>query len=142
MDLDKVQEMWQKDSVIDPDNLHDESLKIPQLHSKYYTVYNTIMLLRERAQESYNRVKLERYNYYTGKATAEVYAEEPFPYKVREKDAIQRYLDADQKLSAVDMKIKYYNVTLKFLEEIIKNVSNRTFQIKNAIEWQKFQAGF
>ena len=142
MDLDKVQEMWQKDSVIDPDNLHDESLKIPQLHSKYYTVYNTIMLLRERAQESYNRVKLERYNYYTGKATAEVYAEEPFPYKVREKDAIQRYLEADEKLSVVDMKIKYYNVTLKFLEEIIKNVSNRTFQIKNAIEWQKFQAGF
>ena len=142
MDLDKIQEMWQKDSVIDPDNLHDESLKIPQLHSKYYTVYNTIMLLRERAQESYNRVKLERYNYYTGKATAEVYAEEPFPYKVREKDAIQRYLEADEKLSVVDMKIKYYNVTLKFLEEIIKNVSNRTFQIKNAIEWQKFQAGF
>ena len=142
MDLVKIQEMWQKDSVIDPDNLHDESLKIPQLHSKYYTVYNTIMLLRERAQESYNRVKLERYNYYTGKATAEVYAEEPFPYKVREKDAIQRYLEADEKLSAVDMKIKYYNVTLKFLEEIIKNVSNRTYQIKNAIEWQKFQAGF
>ena len=142
MNLDKIQEMWQKDSVIDPDNLHDESLKIPQLHSKYYTVYNTIMLLRERAQEPYNRVKLERYNYYTGKATAEVYAEEPFPYKVREKDAIQRYLEADEKLSVVDMKIKYYNVTLKFLEEIIKNVSNRTYQIKNAIEWQKFQAGF
>ena len=142
MDLDKIQEMWQKDSVIDPDNLHDESLKIPQLHSKYYTVYNTIMLLRERAQESYNRVKLERYNYYTGKATAEVYAEEPFPYKVREKDAIQRYLEADEKLSVVDMKIKYYNVTLKFLEEIIRNVSNRTYQIKNAIEWQKSQAGF
>jgi hypothetical protein len=31
MNLDKIQEMWQKDSVIDPDNLHDESLKIPQL---------------------------------------------------------------------------------------------------------------
>ena len=142
MNLESVQSMWEKDSVIDPDNLHDESLKIPQLHSKYYTVYNTIMLLRERAQESYNRVKLERYNYYTGKATAEVYAEEPFPYKVREKDAIQRYLEADEKLSVVDMKIKYYNVTLKFLEEIIRNVSNRTYQIKNAIEWQKFQAGF
>ena len=46
MDLDKIQEMWQKDAVIDPDNLHDESLKIPQLHSKYYTLYNTITLLR------------------------------------------------------------------------------------------------
>ena len=142
MNLEKIQEMWEKDSQIDPDNLHDESLKIPQLHSKYYTLYNTITLLRERSRDSYSRVKLERYNYYTGKAPAEVYVEEPFPYKVREKDAIQRHLEADEKLSAIDMKIRYYDVMLKFLEEIIKTVSNRTFQIKNAIEWNKFQAGF
>tara|TARA_B100002019_G_scaffold209999_1_gene182597 strand:- start:747 stop:1178 length:432 start_codon:yes stop_codon:yes gene_type:complete len=142
MNLEKIQEMWQKDSVIDPDNLHDESLKIPQLHSKYYTLYNTITLLREKARENYSRVKLERYNYYTGKAPAEVYVENPFPYKVREKDAIQRYLEADEKLNTIDMKIRYYDVMLKFLEEIIKNVSNRTFQIKNAIEWNKFQSGF
>ena len=142
MNLDKIQEMWQKDSVIAPDNLHDESLKIPQLHSKYYTVYNTITLLRERARETYNKVKLERYNYYTGKAEPEVYAEEPFPYKVREKDAVQRYLDADDRLIKVELKIKYYDSTLKFLEEIIKIISNRTYQIKNAIEWHKFQTGF
>ena len=142
MDLDKIQEMWQKDSVIDPDNLHDESLKIPQLHSKYYTIYNTLTLLREKARDSYRKVKLERYNYYTGKAPAEVYEKEPFDYKVREKDAIQRHLDADEKLTTIDLKIRYYDVQLKFLEEIIKTVANRTFQIKDAIEWQKFQAGF
>ena len=142
MDLEKIQAMWEKDSHIDPDNLHDESLKIPQLHSKYYTIYNTITLLREKAREQYNKVRLERYNYYTGKATAEVYAEEPFPYKVREKDAIQRHLDADDKMNKIDMKIKYYDVMLKFLEEIIRAVSNRTYQITNAIEWNKFQAGF
>ena len=44
MDLDKIQEMWEKDARIDPDNLHDESLRIPQLHSKYYTLYNTCLL--------------------------------------------------------------------------------------------------
>ena len=142
MDLEKIQAMWEKDSHIDPDNLHDESLKIPQLHSKYYTLYNTITLLREKAREQYSKVRLERYNYYTGKATAEVYAEEPFPYKVREKDAIQRHLEADDKMNKIDMKIKYYDVMLKFLEEIIRAVSNRTYHIKNAIEWNKFQAGF
>jgi len=142
MNLEQIQEMWEKDSKIDPDNLHDESLKIPQLHSKYYTLYNTITLLRERAREQYSKVRLERYNYYTGKATAEVYAEEPFPYKVREKDAIQRHLEADDKMNKVDMKIKYYDIMLKFLEEIIRAISNRTYQIKNAIEWNKFQAGF
>ena len=134
--------MWEKDSQIDPDNLHDESLKIPQLHSKYYTLYNTITLLREKARDTYHRVKLERCNYYTGKAPAEVYVEEPFPYKIREKDVLQRHLDADEKLSTIDLKVRYYDVMLKFLEEIIKTVSNRTFQIKNAIEWNKFQAGF
>jgi len=142
MNLDEIQEMWQRDSVIDPDNLHDESLKIPQLHAKYYTVYNTITLLKERARETYNRVKLERYNYYTGKADPEVYEQEPFPYKVRDKDALQRHMDADEKLNKIDVKIRYYDVMLRFLEDIIKTISNRTYQIKNSIEWHRFQAGF
>jgi len=142
MNLEQIQEMWQKDSVIDPDNLHDESLKIPQLHSKYYTIYNTITLLRENSRESYNRVRLERYNYYTGKSDPEVYEKEPFPYKVREKDAIDRYMSADERLSKIDLKIKYYDTILKFLEEIIKTISNRTYQIKNAIEFMKFTAGY
>ena len=142
MDLEKIQEMWQNDSTIDPDNLHDESLKIPQLHSKYYTIYNTITLLREKARETYNRVRFETHHYYTGKAPAEVYVQDPFPYKVRHKEALQRYMEADDKLNSIDLKIRYYDVMLKFLEEIIKTVANRTFQIKNAIEWHKFQAGF
>ena len=141
MDLDKIQEMWEKDSRIDPDNLHDESLKIPQLHSKYYTLYNTITLMREKARTTQNEVSLERYRYYTGKAPAEAYAEEPFPYKIREKEALQKYMEADERLTKITLKVKYYDTTLKFLEEIIRAVSNRTYQIKNAIEWNRFQAG-
>ena len=142
MNLDEIQEMWKRDSVIDPDNLHDESIKIPQLHAKYYTIHNTITLLRERARETYNRVKLERYNYYTGKADPEVYEQEPFPYKVRDKEAIQRHMDADEKLNKINLKIRYYDHMLRFLEDIIKTISNRTYQIKNSIEWHRFQAGF
>jgi hypothetical protein len=142
MNLDEINEMWEKDSVIDPDNLHEESLKIPQLHSKYYTIYNTITLLREKAKETHNKVRLDRYNYYTGKASAEVYAEEPFPYKIRDKDALQRHMDADERLNKVELKVKYYDVMLKFLEEIIRCVSNRTYQIKNSIEFMKFTAGY
>ena len=142
MTLDEIQDMWKRDSIIDPDNLHDESLKIPQLHHKYYTIYNTTTLLREKSRELLNKTRLERYNYYTGKASPEVYEQDPFPYKVREKDAIQRYMDADERISKIDLKIKYYDITLKFLEEVIRTISNRTYQIKNAIEWSKFIAGY
>ena len=142
MNLEEIQEMWERDSVIDPDNLHEESLKIPQLHSKYYTLYNTITLLREKARETYNRVRLERYNYYSGKAPAESYVEEPFPYKVRDKDALQRHMDADESLNKIDLKVRYYDVMLKFLEEIIRMITNRNYSIKNSIDFMKFTSGY
>ena len=142
MNLDDITEMWKKDSIIDQDNLQEESLKIPQLHAKYYTIYNTITLLREKAKNTHNKVKLERHNYYSGKAPAEVYVEEPFPYKVRDKESLQRYMDADEKVYKVEMKIKYYDIMLKFLEEVLKMIFQRNYQIKNSIEFLKFSAGY
>ena len=139
--IEAIQDMWTKDSVMNQDELDNESLRIPQLHAKYYDLYNTILLMRKRDEQQYSSILLDRRKYYTGKATADIYAEEPFPYKVREKDAIQRHMDADEKLIKVDLKIRYYDATLKFLEEIIRVVNNRTYQIKNAIEWNRFQAG-
>jgi len=134
--------MWEKDSQIDPDNLHLESLKIPGLHSKYYNLYNTLKLLNEKASAEFSSVKLERYQYYSGKAPAEVYVEEPFPYKVRDKESMKQYLDADTKIQEKLLKVKYYEIMLSFLEEVIKSINNRTFQIKNAIDWQSFTAGY
>ena len=65
----------------------------------------------------------------------------PFPYKVREKDAVQRYMAADEKVQAATLKIKYYDVMLVYLEDIIKQVSNRGYLIKNIIDWHNFRAG-
>jgi hypothetical protein len=141
MNLDEIQDMWGRDSNIDPDNLHLESLKIPGLHSKYYDIFNQLKLLRVKAEADFAEIKLERHRYYTGKAPAEVYVSEPFPYKVRDKESLKQYLDADPKLQEKNLKIKYYEIMLSFTEEIIKTISNRTYQIKNAIEWQRFIAG-
>lgn len=142
INIDELQSMWEKDSQIDPDNLHLESLKIPGLHSKYYNLYNTLKLLNEKASAEFSSVKLERYQYYSGKAPAEVYVEEPFPYKVRDKESMKQYLDADTKIQEKLLKVKYYEIILSFLEEVIKSINNRTFQIKNAIDWQRFTAGY
>ena len=142
MNLETIQSMWEKDSQIDPDELHTASLVVPSLHAKYYQLFNDLRLLRAKAKKIYQTVLQERYLYYSGKAEPEVYEKDPFPYKVREKDAIQRYLDSDQRLSDAELKIEYYNTMLDYLESIIKTIQNRTFQIKNAIEWQKFIRGY
>ena len=140
-DLDTIQKMWEEDSKIDIDNLHTESLKIPSLHAKYFEMYNNIVLLRKKAEQQKRNIRHERYEYYSGKADPEVYVEDPFPKKIRDKDTMQKYLDADEKLSQVCLKIDYYETMLVYIESILKQIGNRTYQIKNAIEFIRFQSG-
>ena len=142
INLDKIQSMWQEDCKIDIDNMHEESIKVPQLHSKYHEILNNLILLRTKAQKIQKNVRHERYEYYSGKADPEVYEKEPFPKKVRDKDALIRYMDADDRVSEANLKVEYYDVMINYTESILKQISNRTYQIKNSIEWHKFQAGF
>jgi hypothetical protein len=141
IDLEKIQEMWEKDAKIDPDNLHTESLNIPVLHAKYFDLYNTIVLLRKKAEQQKKNIHHERYEYFSGKADPDVYVENPFPKKIRDKETMQKYLDADDKLSSINMKICYYDTMLYYLESILKVIQNRTYQIKNSIEFLRFNAG-
>jgi hypothetical protein len=141
-DLDVIQKMWEQDSKIDPDNLHTESLNIPVLHAKYFEMYNNIVLLKKKAEQQKRNIRHDRYEYYTGKADPDVYVENPFPKKIRDKETLQKYLDADEKLSQVCLKIDYYETMLNYIESILKVIQNRTYQIKNAIEFVKFQAGY
>lgn len=140
-DIEMIKSMWEKDSHIDIDNLHEESLKIPVLHAKYYDIYNSLVLLKTKAEQQRKNIRHERYEYYSGKADPDVYQKDPFPKKVRDKDAMQKYLDADEKLSTVSMKIEYYQVMINYIDSILKQVSNRTYQIKNSIEFLRFSAG-
>jgi len=141
IDLEAIQEMWEKDSKIDRDNLHEESLNIPSLHAKYFALYNNIFLLRKRAEQQRKNIRHERYEYFSGKADPEIYVENPFGKKIRDKDTMTKYLDADEKLSNASLKIDYYDTMLTYIESILKVIQNRTFQIKNAIEFMRFQSG-
>ena len=142
INLDKIQSIWQEDCKIDIDNMHEESIKVPQLHSKYHEILNNLILLRTKAQKIQKSVRHERYEYYSGKADPDVYEREPFPKKVRDKDALIKYMDADDRVSDANLKVEYYDVMINYTESILKQISNRTYQIKNSIEWHKFQAGF
>ncbi|MDW7641282.1 MAG: recombination mediator protein UvsY [Nitrosarchaeum sp.] len=142
MNLELIQKMWSQDCIIDRDNLHEESLKIPQLHAKYYELYSNIILLKAKAEQQRKNIRHERFEYYSGKADPEIYVENPFPKKIRDKDTLQKYLDADERLSEICLKIDYYETLINYLQDILKVIANRTYQIKNAVEFMKFQAGY
>ena len=141
MNLDEIQLSWEEDSKIDEDNLHSESTKIPSLHAKYYRILNNILLMKKLEENKFKQLKKTKWQYYTGKADPEVYIEKPFDHKVLRQD-VDKYMDSDEDLIKVLNKIDYFQVMLNYLDSILKTINNRTFRIKNSIEWQKFIRGY
>jgi hypothetical protein len=57
------------------------------------------------------------------------------------KNEIDMYLESDKDIIQSSVKIVNQKEKLAFLEEVIKNINQRNFQIKNAIDWKKFTNG-
>ena len=140
MTFDELQQLAEKDLKINDTELDLESLKTPQLHNEFLKHLTNYKLMLSRAETEYNILKKEKWEYYTGKADASVYAEKPFDLKILRTD-IDKYLDADIDLQKAKQKVDYLETTVDFLDRTIRQISNRGFTIKNAIDWRKFTSG-
>ena len=69
-----------------------------------------------------------------------MYEDKPFPYKVIKSD-VPAWVAVDEEINLVEMKLEYYNTVLRTLEEILKQVHQLSYNIKNTIEWRKFVGG-
>lgn len=142
MNLEQFQEMWKKDSVIDGDLYCEASIKIPQLHMKYMEYHNTFSLMKKEREIEMKRLIKNKWIYYKGKAPSSVYKEMPFDFKLTTKEEVGMFIDADDEVSKLQFKIDYIEQVLLYLDSILRMINNRNFQIKNAIEWEKFKNGF
>ena len=138
--LNEFYDDTEKDLVIEESELDRESLRTPYLYDKYLKMYQESKLHLRKVQQKYNELKLEKHRYYTGSADPEVYKEKPFGIKVIKQD-LELYLNADSELAKSFDMVDYVSVIKDFLEKTLKNVENRNWNIKNAIEWRKFLSG-
>ena len=142
MTLTEIQEKVRKDLKINDLELDIESLRIPSLHSKYLQLLTEHSLLLKKTQSELSVLKRNKWIYYTGKAPEEIYKEKgDFPLKLKTKDEERTFIEADEEIRELKGKVDYYETVVDYLQEIVKSIGNRSFQIKNAIEWRKFEAG-
>ena len=134
--------MWKKDSVIDGDLYCEESTKIPQLHMKYMEFHNTFSLMKKEKELDIKRLIKEKWLYYKGKAPSSVYKEMPFDFKLTTKEEINMFIESDDDIMKLQYRIDYIEQTLLYLDSVLRMINNRNFQIKNAIDWEKFKNGF
>ena len=140
MDISELQDQVDRDLKIDDTELDMESIRTPQLHNKYLKLYTKYSLQLKRAQDDYKTLYRWKWEYYTGKATPDVYLEQPFDLKVLKAD-VSMYLDSDKDVQELGQKEAYIQAIVTYLEKILREINNRNWTIRNTIEWKKFIHG-
>ena len=140
MTLEELQQSVNKDFKLDDTELDRESVNIPLLHNKYLIHFNKFNLLLKKADQEHKTLTRERRDYYSGNADPSVYQVKPFNIKLLKPD-VDKYIKADEDMIKLEQKVTYVQSVVDYLDRTVKIISNRGFQIKNAIDWRKFTSG-
>jgi len=143
MTLEEIQKLWERDAEIDRTELGEESLKIPQLHSKYYKIFSQERLLLRKFQNEEISLKAKKREYFLGLMDPEELHNlgwEPQPLQILKAD-VGEYIASDPDMIQSDQKRAYQQEKVDFLDNIIRSLVNRGFNIKSAIDWEKFKVG-
>jgi len=143
MKLEEIHDLWESDSKIDKTELAGESLKIPQLHHKYYKIYSNEKLVLKKLNSEYKQLKLAKFEFLTqgpNEETDEKGWELPAIGRVLKAD-VQNYIEADKDIINLSLKIGLQEEKVEFLESIIRSLNNRGYNIHTALEFIKFTNG-
>ena len=143
MNIQDIYESWEQDSVFERDQLSEESIKVPQLHSKYMKILSQERMRSKVAAHDYKKLYKIKHEYYRGDIDMETlkqYSWEPFNLKVLRQD-LDMYIDQDDDIITSRQKMDLQKEKVSFLEGVIQQINTRGFQIKNVIDWEKFKAG-
>ena len=141
MTLEELQNEARTDlTILDQERLDQESYKNQNIKPKwleYRTHYDQLLIM---AKANHQKMYREKWEYYGGKADAKVYVAKPFGLKVLKTD-LQMYINSDEDILNLQGKIAYYESIIKYIDGVIKSIDNRGWDIRNATEWKKFEAG-
>lgn len=144
MKLSDIQDEWTKDSTIDETNLGRESIRVPTLHAKYLTFLSKVKLQLRKAESDYYNTRRKKYRYYRGEMSQAELAEEGWPQFQGNKplkNEMDEFLQCDSDLIVLQDKVEYFKTVIFTLEQIIRSINSRTWDIKTAVEWSKFTNG-
>lgn len=143
MKLEEIQELWAKDSALDRTELGEESIKISQLHSKYFNIFSTERLTLRKMEKELRELTKLKHEYYNGTISEEdlkVNGWEPFALRILKSD-VTIYMQGDADINRAELKLDIQKEKVEFLESIIKSLPARGYQINAAIAWEKFKVG-
>jgi len=144
--LEKILEMWEKDSKIDSSSLDEASRQTPMLHAKYLPLLAESKITMRRYEAEQKILLKDKWLYYNGKMTREQieakgWAFDPFEGLRVLKGEMDYYYDADLDIQRSEERIHEWKIIVETLTEIVDNIKWRHQTIGNIIKWKMFEAG-
>lgn len=144
VDVETLMAMWSEDAPIDETEPSKELAKIPKLHSKYLAIMMHHSLIVKKLSSDYNIRKRIKWEYYSGDLNnpedLAKYKLEPNLKKILRAD-IGMYLESDSELNNILLKKVMNEEIVDFCKNVLKELNNRTWQLKEYIGWEKFTHG-
>ena len=136
--------MWEQDCRIDETNLGRAAARVPELHAKYINILSTVKLQLRKAESDYLRLRKLKQAYYKGELSQEELSElgwEQYLHNRPLKNEMDEVINSDEDVIKIVDKVEYIKTILYQLEQIIRSINSRTWDIKSSIEWHKFTNG-
>lgn len=141
--LTDLKNMVEKDMIINPTDLDRESLNIPQLHNKYLMILIDEKLIFKKYESDLKVLNKNKWLYYSGKISEEQLKQlgwEPFELALIRQD-LDKFIDSDPDIIELNNKVELQKEKINYLENVIKIISNKAWNIRSAIDWIKFTQG-
>jgi hypothetical protein len=144
MNIEQLQEMWDKDCEIDDNYLGENSTATPKLHAKYVKMLVQIKLKHTKLSSDYAMLRKTKFRYYRGELSRDELSDlgwSQWQGVKPIKNEMDEFLSGDTELVNMKLKIDYLETMIYFLESVLGQIKARDWQIKTAVEWKKFLAG-
>jgi hypothetical protein len=140
MKLDEILEEMEKDSVIDRDRLDTHSLEIPKVHAKWLKIYAQEKRLLNSLKLKLTELIHAKTEFYGGRAPAEEYKKANFQHKLL-KAEVPKYVEADPDVLKLASGIDQVDERIYVIQEFIKSINQRSYNIRNAVEYMRWTSG-
>jgi hypothetical protein len=113
------------------DNISEKSIKFASIYNKYLSLYIQELRILKKLTLDKDKIYGELYNKFKFNNN----------FQLDTNKEIDVYVRADDKYYNVSLDLQNQEMVVKYLEEVLQNINNTGYRIKNYIELQKLKQG-
>lgn len=131
MKLEELQNTAEQDTTVDETGVGEFSLTLAHKTTKWLTLLSEERILFEALTVELGTMRAKRGNYYRY----------DYDTTLDNKKHLEELLSGDTQLNTIKSRVILSRERICFIEGIIKNLNQASFNMKNFIEWKKFSNG-